>query len=221
MPAGFVTALCLTVAIPAVSLIIFSSDTVRFFDDEPAGRPPSGFSFRVTRNASPAKWLVQREAANGFLAHVGEPSAKARFSLALVDDPAAGADWVSVRARMAGGHGALGLLWKVQDADNYYLAKLDLARQDIGLYRVVRGNRVRIEGEDDLELDPSAWHTLKVVQEGDSIRVYLGGIRVLRARDRTFEKPGAAGVWCTGDAVAHFDDVKIGREKDESSGRRR
>ena len=220
MPAGFVTALRLTMVIPA-SVIIFSSETVRTFDAESPGRPPSGFSFRVTREASPAKWLVQRDGANGFLAHVGEPSAKARFSLAIVDDTAAGADWVSARARMAGGQGSLGVLWKVQDADNYYLAKLDLSRQDIGLYRVVRGNRVRIEGEDDLELDPNAWHTLKVVQDGESMSVYIGGIRVLRARDRTFEKSGAAGVWCTGDAVAHFDDVKIGRENDESPRRRR
>lgn len=221
MPAGFATALCLTMVVPALSLIIFASETVRTFDDEPPGRPPAGFSFRVTRDASPAKWLLQRDGTNGFLAHVGDPSARARFSLAILDDTAAGAEWVSVRARMAGPDGTLGVLWRVQDADNYYLAKLDLSRQDIGLYRVVRGNRVRIEGEDDLELDPNAWHTLKVVQDGDSLRVYIGGIRVLRARDRTFGTSGAAGVWCTGDAVAHFDDVKIGRENDEGPRRRR
>ena len=84
-----------------------------------------------------------------------------------------------------------GLVWRVQDAENYYLARLDLDRQDIGLYRVTAGNRTRIEGEDDLELDPTAWHTLRVVQEDENIRVYLGGIRVLRARDRTFGKTGA------------------------------
>ena len=81
----------------------------------------------------------------------------------------------------------------MQDADNYYLARLDLDRQDIALYRVSAGNRTRIDGEDDLELDPTAWHTLRVVQEDEKIRVYLGGIRVLRARDRTFDKGGRRG----------------------------
>jgi hypothetical protein len=75
---------------------------------------------------------------------------------------------------------------------------------------VTAGNRTRIEGEDDLELDPTAWHTLRIVQQEESIRVYLGGIRVLRARDRTFNKGGRVGLWCAGDAVAHFDDLRVG-----------
>ena len=83
----------------------------------------------------------------------------------------------------------------------------------------MNGNRVRVDGEDDLELDRAAWHTIKVVQEDDTIRVYLGGIRVLRARDRTFAKPGGVAVWCTGDAVAHFDDLRVGQEKESASAR--
>ena len=100
---------------------------------------------------------------------------------------------VSARVRFAGGQRSGGIVWRVQDAENYYLARLDLDRQDIGLYRVAGGNRTRIEGEDDLELDTAAWHTLRVVQEEENIRVYLGGIRVLRARDRTFGQAGRHG----------------------------
>jgi hypothetical protein len=103
----------------------------------------------------------------------------------------------------------------VQNAENYYLARLDLDRQDIGLYRVAGGNRTRIDGEDDLELDTTAWHTLRVVQEDENIRVYIGGIRVLRARDRTFVKPGAVGLWCTGDALAQFDDLRLTTPEDK------
>jgi hypothetical protein len=117
---------------------------------------------------------------------------------------------ISVRLRLTSGERSGGLVWRAQDAENYYLARLDLTRQDLGVYRVVNGNRARIEGEDDLELDPDAWHALKVIDEGsEGIRVYLGGIRVLRARDRTFREPGATGLWCTGDSVAHFDDLRV------------
>jgi hypothetical protein len=199
-----------------------SSETVRTFESETVGRPSSGFVYRVARESAPARWAVQREGGNSFLVHLGEPSTRGGFSLAILETPVAdGTTFVSVRTRRAGGDGSLGVLWRVQDAENYYLARLDLSRQDIGLYRVVRGNRVRIEGEDDLELDPNAWHTLKIVQEEADIRVYIGGIRVLRARDRTFAGPGAAGVWSTGDAVAHFDDVKTGRDNNEDSRRGR
>jgi hypothetical protein len=204
-------------ALTALAMAI-GPGAVRTFEGDAVGRAPAGFSFRVARDSSPAKWLVQREGANSFLAHLGEPPARAGFSLAILDEPPPdGATSFSAKTRLAGTSGSTGILWRVQDPDNYYLARLDLARQDIGLYRVVRGNRVRIEGEDDLELDPNAWHTLKILQEGENIRVYLGGIRVLRARDRTFSRPGSTGLWCTGDAVAQFDDLRFGLPNDKES----
>jgi hypothetical protein len=191
------------------AVLAASREPARTFDQEPAGRPPAGFAFLAARDAPAARWTVQREGANGFLAHTADASARGGFSLATFDPPSPGSISFSARTRRGAAKGSLGLVWRVQDAENYYLARLDLEQQDIGLYRIVRGNRVRIEGEDDLELDPNAWHTLKVVQEDEHIRVYLGGIRVLRARDRTFGAAGAAGVWCTGDAVAHFDDLRV------------
>jgi hypothetical protein len=164
----------------------------------------------VSRHSSPSHWLVEREQANGFLAHRGEPAGQAGFALALLEGDGQSDVSVSARVRLAGGQRSGGLVWRVQDPENYYLARLDLDRQDIGLYRVTAGNRTRIDGEDDLELDATAWHTLRVVQEEENIRVYLGGIRVLRARDRTFAKTGRAGLWCAGDAIAHFDDLRLG-----------
>jgi hypothetical protein len=217
MHAGVVAAMILASAAAGAA-----ADLVRHFDSEPVARPPAGFSFRVTRDPSPARWLVQRDGENGFLAHTGDASSAGGFSLAILDSRTPdNAISVSARTRLANGRGSSGVLWRVQDRDNYYLAKLDLSRQDIGLYRVVQGNRVRIEGEDDLELDPGAWHTLKIVQEEETIRVYLGGIRVLRVRDRTFRQPGAAGLWCTGDAVAHFDDLRIGTKERRGEGKGR
>ena len=82
-----------------------------------------------------------------------------------------------------------GLVWKYQDRLNHYSAQLDLAKQELAVYRVVNGNRIRLEREDDLELDPDAWHSLKIFQERGEIRVYLGGIRVFSERDRLPRTP--------------------------------
>lgn len=198
------------VALVVAAAAVTPSDTTRTFDAEAAGRPPAGFTFHVVRHRATPHWIVEREHANGFLAHRGETTGQAGFSLALLETDGRQDVSVSARVRLAGGQRSGGLVWRVQDEENYYLARLDLDRQDIGLYRVTAGNRTRIDGEDDLELDPSAWHTLRVVQEEENIRVYLGGIRVLRARDRTFSRGGRAGLWCAGDAVAHFDDLRLG-----------
>ena len=154
MSAGSFGRLALVILVVIAMGAARAPDTVRAFDQEPAGRPPSGFSFRVARDPSPARWLVQREGTNGFLVHMGDASAKGGFSLAILDSPTPRRRRLVVCPHAAvERYGSMGILWRVQDRDNYYLARLDLSQQDIGLYRVVQGNRVRVEGEDDLELD--------------------------------------------------------------------
>ncbi len=62
----------------------------------------------------------------------------------------------------------------------------------MALYRVTRGNRIRLEFEDDLELDRDAWHVVRVEHADGRIRVSLGGIGVMRARDRASTRARAA-----------------------------
>ena len=201
--------------VAAAAATATAPDSARAFETDPVGRPPAGFTLHVARQPSAPRWVVRREGANGFLAHDGDPGGHAGFTMAVLDTEQRRNVSVSARVRFAGGQRSGGVVWRVQDAENYYLARLDLDRQDIGLYRVAAGNRTRIDGEDDLELDTTAWHTLRVVQEDENIRVYIGGIRVLRARDRTFVKPGAVGLWCTGDALAQFDDLRLTTPEDK------
>ena len=137
-------------------------------------------------------------------------------ALAVLDDPPLRSVEASVRVRLAGGARAGGLVWRYQDEDNYFLARLDLGVQDLALYRVVRGNRVRLEDEDDLELDPDAWYTLKVRHEGERIRIYLGGIKVIEEYDRSQPAAGRVGLWSADDSLGWFDDVRVG----EGNGRR-
>jgi hypothetical protein len=180
----------------------------RTFDQDRVGAVPPGFTFAEARKAAPERWIVRRDENHNVLAHLGEPGDHG-FALALLQGPEYMRVSVSVRLRLTGGGRSAGLVWRVRDPDNYYLARLDLNDQDISLYRVVGGNRVRIEREDDLELDPEAWHTLKILQRDQTTRVYLGGIRVFEARDRTFQTPGTVGLWSTGDSVAEFDDFRV------------
>jgi hypothetical protein len=114
--------------------------------------------------------------------------------------------------RLGEGARVAGMVWRYQDPSNYYQATLDLTRQEVALYRVVRGTRVKLEDEDDLELDPAAWHAMTIRQDGDRVRVYLGGIGVLRARTREGDRGGLVGVWSAADATASFDDLRVDDE---------
>jgi hypothetical protein len=198
----------LGILVAVTAVVAAQSNLTRTFDDDQIGSPPKRFLFPVTREAAPDKWLVRREGDNALLAHLADTSGGSGFALAVLDGPRYGDVTVATRLKLVGGDRAGGVVWRFQDSRNYYMVRVDLGKQEIGLFRVVDGNRIRIERDDDLELDPNAWHTLKIVQKDERARIFLNGIRVLQERDRTFRGPGGVGLWSTGSAVVYFDDFR-------------
>ena len=185
----------------------FSQGATWTFDDLPAGRPPPGFVFASAPDEQAQRWLVLRDDSNAFLGHVqpGPPGTQ----LAIAGTTSFADLMLSARVRFAEGARSAGLVWRYRNPDNYYLMALDLRAQDVRVYRVVGGNRTRLEDENDLELDPGIWHTLKVEDRGMRIRVWINGVPVAGGRDRTNREPGAIGVWTRGDSVAWFDDLRV------------
>ena len=193
---------------------------VRTFDDDPIGNPPPGLTFAVARQPMAGRWLVRAEGTNHYLTHLADAGASNGISLAVLDTPHPLQMRASVRIKLMEGERVGGLVWRYQDPQNFYLAALDLRVQELALYRVVRGNRIRLDDEDELELDESAWHSIRVAQDDDDIRISLGGIGVIRARDRTIaEEGGRAGVWSGGGATAWFDDLRVEPEIDRGRNR--
>lgn len=193
-----------------LAVLLAAQSPIHTFDDDAVGQPPPGFTLSVERNASPGRWTVERDGNARALVHAGTPAAAGGFGVAIYDGERFDSAEISVRIKATGGSRTGGLVWRYQDALNYYAVQLNLAEQELSVYRVVRGNRIRLEREDDLELDPEAWHSLRVVQDGESMRVYLGGIRVFGDRDRSAREPGGAGLWASGDASVSFDDFRAG-----------
>jgi hypothetical protein len=184
--------------------------TVYSFDADAPGKPPPGFVLAAFRQDQPGPWTIARVAAKGSLNHLAEPG-RAGWSLALAPGPPLQNVLLSVRLRLAGGARAGGIVWRYQDAENFDAVLLDLTRREIAAYRVVAGNRIKADVEDDLELDVDAWHTVKIVQDGSEIDVSLGGIHVLHDRDRRDSRPreGLTGVVAGGSSEVWFDDLRI------------
>lgn len=197
---------CLVFAVVTSGSVI-DQRTAWSFENLPAGRPPPGFLFASSPKDQTGQWVVLRDGANAVLGQVrqGRPG----IQLAVVEGASFTDLVLSVRLRLVEGVRSAGLVWRYRDADNYYLASLDLREQDVRIYRVVAGNRTRLDDEDDLELDVDGWHLLKIEHRGMRMRVRIDGVPVSDARDRTFQEPGAIGLWTAGDSVAWFDDLLV------------
>ena len=98
-----------------------------------------------------------------------------------------------------------GVVWRAQDARNYYIARYNPLEDNYRVYTVVAGRRSQLASA-TLQVDHADWHTLRVTMIGDQIICYLDGTKHLETRDTTFSKAGHIGLWTKADAKTNFDD---------------
>ncbi|MBI4263928.1 MAG: hypothetical protein HY657_06115 [Acidobacteria bacterium] len=179
------------------------------FDDREVGAP-HGFLLSASRLASPGVWEVRGSVGGRHLIHDADPAVTIRaLSLAVVDAPAPADIRLSTRLRLFEADRAAGLVWRYQDADNFYYLTLFLNEHRFDIARTTGGNRILLGRLADIDLDASQWHTIEVVHVGDQIRATLNGAGIVRASDRTFTEGGRAGVWSAGNSTTWFDDLTI------------
>jgi len=106
-----------------------------------------------------------------------------------------------------------GIVWRYQDANNYYLARMNPLEDNYRLYKVVAGKRTQLAGKEGLRVPAGQWHTLKVKQVGDRIECFLDGSKELEATDTAFPDAGKVGLWTKADAQTSFDAFRIREPK--------
>jgi hypothetical protein len=118
---------------------------------------------------------------------------------------------VTVRFRPISGRedASGGIVFRAQDAKNYYVVRANSLEGNLRLYSVKDGNRWQIAG---IECDPpalGAWHTLSVEFRGKSMKATLNGTAVLEGSDDLFREAGWVGLWTKADSVTEFDDLVV------------
>ena len=180
------------------------------FNQDELGKPPAGFEFAVTAKKQPGKWVVIKDGSNRVLAQLDRDKTDRRFAMAVVKDATYKDLRLSVKAKPVVGDVEMvaGLVWRYQDADNYYVARFndDSVRVD----RVVKGERHLLPAREiRVTLEPKKWHTLIVEHRGETIKVSVGGKTVFEGKDRTYTEAGRIGVWIKADSLTHFDDLTV------------
>lgn len=182
------------------------------FDSLPTGAPPTGFSFARTGSGRPGQWVVRAatDAPSGsnVLAQEDSDRTDYRFPVAVADAPTFGDVSVSVRCKPVGGRvdRACGIVWRYQDANNYYLTRANALEDNVCWYYVQNGRRIEVKRV-HVRVASGVWHSLRADMRGDHVEVYFNGTKLIDVHDSRFRAPGKVGVWTKADSHTLFDDL--------------
>jgi hypothetical protein len=101
---------------------------------------------------------------------------------------------------------AAGIIFRVQDKDNYYILRANALENSVNLYKYTAGSRSELKGA-SVPVSSGQWHELRVETNDETLRGYLDGALVVETPDDTFHA-GRVGLWTKADSVTCFDDVK-------------
>ncbi len=102
---------------------------------------------------------------------------------------------------------AAGLIFRVQDKDNYYIVRANALEDNVAIYKYRDGRRSEIRSE-SVNVSSWEWQELRVEVVGDRIRGFLDDEQVVETTDDEFTA-GRVGLWTKADSVTCFDNVLV------------
>lgn len=183
--------------------------------DEGSINAPSNWAVGETV-APVSKYLNQTSSIKGGNSAASDP-VKPGTMLLLGNDPALGAghqeqpaNWTDYRLSVylhAAGSGAIGVVFRYQDGNNYYRLSLDRNGPYRRLVSVANGIHTILK-EDDFAYDPQRDYLITVEAINSSLRVYQDGALIFEVADAAHPK-GSIGLYCYDNPGARFNDVHV------------
>ena len=180
------------------------------FDEAPAGKGPAGWTVAMTGKGA-ARWTVEADDTAPPKPNVLQQSGAATYPLCLKDRTSIKDGFVEVKFKPVSGRvdQAGGVIWRCQDADNYYVARANALEDNVAIYHTIGGQRVAFKTV-NTKVAPGTWHTLRVEFAGNKFSVSFDGKIVIAATDDHFKAAGKVGVWTKADSRTLFDDFSYG-----------
>jgi hypothetical protein len=191
------------------------------FDNAPAGTPPEGWTLTKTGKGEP-KWTVEAEPSAPSKPNVLKQSGRATFPVAIKSGTALRDGFVEVKFKAVAGteDRAAGIIWRVKDADNYYVVRANALEDNVVLYKTIKGIRTSLEivGRKggygvSTPVTPGQWHVLRCDFAGSRFKVTYDGKSLFEVEDATIPDAGMIGLWTKADSVTLFDDLTYGETK--------
>jgi|SRR5438552_1759217 len=205
----------LSVTIVAMGMVtgLAVAETVNF-DDMATGAAPTGWTATQTGKGS-GKWSVEKDESAPSKPNVLKQSGQATFPVCFNNDTNIKEGFVEVKFKPVSGKEdqAGGVIWRVQDANNFYIFRANANENNVVLYKTVNAKRTPLDivgrkgGYGVKETVASGqWHTLRVEFAGNLFKAYYDGKHLFDVQDNTFTEAGKVGVWTKADSVTEFDN---------------
>lgn len=190
------------------------------FDDAKPGELPAGWTATRTGTGEP-KWVVVADDSAPSKPNVLQQSGTATYPVCLREQARLKDGFVEVKFKPVSGKEdqAGGVIWRAQDADNYYICRANAREDNVTVYKTVAGRRTALDivgrqgsygvGE---KVATARWHTLRVEFTAARCKVFFNGKLLCEVEDRTFSDAGEVGLWTKADSVTCFDDFKYGEK---------
>ena len=193
----------------ATALIAAALETVNF-ESGAVGQPPTGWTATKTGSGD-AKWTIEKDETAPSKPNVLKQSGVATYPICFKNDTSVKDGFVEVKFKPISGKEdqAGGVVWRLRDADNYYIARANALEDNVAIYHTINGRRTE-KKRTNVKVASNTWHTLRVDFQGRHFTVTLDGKTALEWDDDTFKDAGKVGVWTKADSVTLFDDFSYG-----------
>ncbi len=192
------------------------------FDNDTTGRLPAKFHSGLTGKGAAGAWQVKADASApsqpNVLAQTSADKTSYRFPLAIADEGSFRDLDLSVKFKpISGGvDQAAGLVWRLKDANNYYIVRANALENNVVLYKVETGKRtdLPLKGEGrtygkKASVPSGQWSEMRVLATDNLFEVFLNGQKLYEVEDNTFTEAGKVGLWTKADSMTYFDDLRV------------
>jgi hypothetical protein len=187
------------------------------FDNVPEGSLPAGWKVEATgQDKVTAEWCVVKDTqaplGPGVLCLTAtNHTQRGVFNICWTDKVSflEGEIAVFLKANSGNIDQGGGPIWRVQDCNNYYIARYNPLEENVSIYYVKDGRRVMLGYTGKIELK-DAWHLLKINHTGSTIRAYINGeMKLMVNSGEHITQQGGVGLWTKADAATSFDNFTV------------
>jgi hypothetical protein len=185
------------------------------------GRLPSEWQTGVTGHGV-ARWEIMPEDPAAPTRLVLKQSGEATFCWAVKTDVSLADGFAEVKFKPVSGREdqAGGIVFRFQDANNYYVVRGNALEDNVVAYKTVNGKRTSLPVKGrmfgygfDAKIPAGRWSTLRVDFAGKLFAVSLNGATLFEVEDGAITAAGAVGVWTKADSITLFTDFSYGNKR--------